>query len=106
MQLQFSGEKLFSTTKLARGKHSRYDEIARINGYQYRMIPFVVSFYGGIGAEVLPLLHRMAAQEYAPRELFLHAHHRLSVALQSSNVDITQLELRLQQRVHSEPAEA
>jgi len=89
-----STQKLFSTKNISRKKHSRYDEIARVNGY--RMIPFVVESYGGIGAEALTLLHTMAAhcKEYSPREFLLHAHHRISIALQSSNADIAQLAMQ------------
>ena len=60
------------------------------------MIPFVVESYGGLGSEALTLLHTMAAhcKEYSPREFLLHAHHRISVALQSSNADIAQLAMQ------------
>jgi len=86
-----STKQLYSTRRAAHGKHAKYDEIARVN--EYRMVPFAVETYGGIGAEATTLLHTMAAHstEYSPAEFLTHAHARLSVALQSSNADIAQL---------------
>ena len=85
---------LFSTRAVAAKKHSKYDEIARVN--EYRMVPFAVETYGGIGAEATTLLHTMAAhsKEYSPADFLLHAHKRLSIALQSSNADIAQLAMQ------------
>ena len=85
---------LFSTRAAAAMKHSKYDEIARVN--EYRMVPFAVETYGGIGAEATTLLHTMAAhsKEYSPADFLLHARKRLSVALQSSNADIAQLAMQ------------
>ena len=85
---------LYSTEKIARIKHSKYDEIARVN--DYRMIPFIVESYGGIGAEAMQLLHTLAAhcKEYTPADFLQHAHNRISIALQSSNADIAQLSMQ------------
>jgi len=85
---------LFATRTAAAMKHYKYDEIARVN--EYRMVPFAVETYGGIGAEATTLLYTMAAhcKEYSPREFLLHAHRRISVALQSSNADIAQLAMQ------------
>lgn len=75
-------------------KHKKYDEIARANGY--RMIPFALESYGGISSEASSLLQTMSAHsvEYSPADFLLHAHKRLSVALQSSNADIAQLAMQ------------
>jgi hypothetical protein len=85
---------LFSTRIPANGKHYKYDEIARVNGY--RMIPFALETYGGIGKEAAALLQTLSAHsvEYSPADFLLHAHKRLSVALQSSNADIAQLAMQ------------
>jgi hypothetical protein len=52
--------------------------------------------YGGIGAEASTLLQTMAALsvEYSPSDFLLHAHKRLSVALQSSNADTAQIAMQ------------
>jgi hypothetical protein len=85
---------LTATRAPASWKHSKYDEIARVNGY--RMVPFVVESYGGIGAEANTLLHTLAShsKELSPQAFLLHAHKRLSVALQSSNANVAQLAMQ------------
>jgi len=89
--LSVSTQPLFSTRRAAGRKHDKYDEIARVN--EYRMVPFAVETYGGIGSEATTLLYTMAAhsKEYSPAQFLTHAYARLSVALQSSNADIAQL---------------
>ena len=85
---------LFSTRAAASGKHSKYDEIAKVNGY--KMIPFCIETYGGIGKEGTQLLQTLAAhsKEYSPAAFLLHARKRLSVTLQSSNANIAQLAMQ------------
>jgi len=85
---------LFSTRAAASGKHVKYDEIARVN--EYSMVPFVMESYGGIGEEASKLLRTMSVHsvEYSPSDFLLHAHKRLSVALQSSNADVAQLAMQ------------
>lgn len=85
---------LHSTRAPASGKHSKYDEIAKINGY--KMIPFAIESYGGIGREGSDFLRTLAAhsREYTPAAFLLHARKRLSVTLQSSNANIAQLAMQ------------
>jgi hypothetical protein len=82
---------LFSTKKRAKAKHKKYAAIAEVNGY--RMIPFVIESYGGMGAEARTLLHALAkhSKEYSSKEFLLHARRRLSCALHSSNANIALL---------------
>jgi hypothetical protein len=88
---------LFATRTRSSGKHLKYDKIAEKNGY--RMVPFVMETYGGMGPEAQTLLHNIAAHstEYSPEDFLAHARKRLSVTLQSSNADIAQLAM---QRFH------
>jgi hypothetical protein len=88
---------LVSTKGAASNKHWKYDSIASTNSY--KMIPFVLETYGGLGTEATALLQQLSfsAHDYTPSEFLLHARRRLSVTLQSSNADVAQLAM---QRFH------
>ena len=71
--------------------HVKYADIAHANEYQ--MVACAMETYGGLGKEAVRLLHTLAAhsRQYTPQEFLRHAYDRLSVTLQSSNADISQM---------------
>ena len=83
---------LISTRKRVHEKHSKYDEIAELNGYE--PIAFVCETYGGFCREARQLLRTLAS--YAPpemggeKEFLTHAYRTLSVCLQRGNASLDQ----------------
>jgi hypothetical protein len=69
------------------------------------MIPFALETYGGLGAEAVRLLKRLAkaSKEYSPKQFMTHAYNRLSVTLQSSNANV-QLECMQQHLLREQQA--
>ena len=82
---------LHSTREKERRKQAKYADIAQANEYQ--MVAFALESYGGLGAEAVRLLHTLAAhsRQYTPLQFLRHAYDRLSVTLQASNGDISQM---------------
>ena len=54
----------------------------------WRLVPFVLESYGGLGSEANKSLLDMAEHDESPLEFILHARNLLSVALQSGNADV------------------
>ena len=81
---------LRSAVKRAVEKHSMYDELCEVNGY--RMVPFVLETYGGLGADATKLMSTMAKQstKFSEKEFAAHYYKRLSVTLQSANATIAE----------------
>lgn len=95
---------LVSTRGPASQKHYKYDAIAEANGY--RMVPFVMETYGGVGREGTTLLHVLAShcKRYSKEAFLSHARKRLSVTLQSANANLSQLAMQgflLREHSHS-----
>jgi len=67
-------------------KHATYDVECKLHGW--RLVPFVLESYGGLGSEANKLLLDMAEHDDSPLEFILHARNLLSVALQSGNADV------------------
>jgi hypothetical protein len=92
---------LHSTKRRASIKHTKYAEIAAINGYE--TVAFTVETYGGLAHESHQLLRTLAS--FAPPELggetgFLaHAYRMISTCLQRDNARIDQT---LTHRLHIE----
>ena len=89
---------LFSCRAPAAAKHSRYDAIAMLNGYQ--MIPFCMETYGGIAPEAMALLRTLAAHaedsnEFDPRSFLTHAVKCLNVGLQSGNAFVAEAGMQM-----------
>jgi hypothetical protein len=92
---------LYSCRKTADKKHSMYDEIAVLNGYE--MIPFVMESYGGIAPEAQSLLLTLAshATDMKERQWMTHAKRCISVALQAGNAFIAQAGMQQQLTSHT-----
>lgn len=82
---------LHSTVGREKAKQKKYADIAEANEYQ--MVAFACETYGGIGRQASDLLTKLAAhsKQYTPMEFLRHAYDRLSVTLQASNADISQM---------------
>ena len=84
---------LYSCRARATEKHTRYDAIAMLNGYQ--MIPFCLETYGGIASEAMTLLRTLASHahdssEFSQRTFLTHSIQCLSVGLQSGNAFVAE----------------
>jgi hypothetical protein len=92
---------LYSCRKTADKKHSMYDEIAVLNGYE--MIPFVLESYGGIAPEAQSLLRTLSshATDMKERQWMTHAMRCISVALQAGNAFIAQAGMQQQLTSHT-----
>jgi len=82
---------LLSTHVRSLQKHSKYDAIARLNGYEF--VAFVLESYGGMNDEASSLLHTLAshAPESEQTTFLQFAHQCIAVALQRSNAFISQV---------------
>jgi len=70
-------------------KHRKYDAIAAAN--HYKMLPFVLESYGGIGQEAARTLQFLAAAAAQPKSFLRHAQQSLSVCLQKGNAQVALL---------------
>jgi hypothetical protein len=70
-------------------KHDHYDEECKKHGW--KLIPFVLETYGGLGKEATKLLLDMAESADSALAFIQHARNVLSVALQCGNADISSL---------------
>jgi hypothetical protein len=80
---------LVCARQVAAAKHRKYDAIARTNGY--KMLPFVLESYGGVGTEATRTLQFLAAAASQPRAFMRHAQQALSVCLQRGNAQVALL---------------
>ena len=88
---------LVATRTREKQKHLKYNLICETN--EYKMIPFVLESYGGIGVEGHALLQSLSQHSHSmsPAAFLRHAHRTLSVCLQRGNATISLLG---QQRLH------
>jgi len=82
-------ETLVCARQVAAAKHRKYDAIAHAN--QYKMLPFVLESYGGVGAEASRTLQFLAAAAAQPKAFLRHAQQALSVCLQRGNAQVALL---------------
>ena len=82
---------LHSTIGKEQEKQIKYADIAKEN--EYRMIAFAMETYDGLGREAVQLLNLLAShsRQFTPQEFLRHAYDRLSVTLQASNADVSQM---------------
>jgi hypothetical protein len=80
---------LVCARQVAAAKHRKYDAIAAANGY--KMLPFVLECYGGVGTEATRTLRFLSAAAAQPRAFLRHAQQALSVCLQKGNAQVALL---------------
>jgi hypothetical protein len=81
---------LHAAAKRSVTKHRKYDELARVNSYQF--FAFCMETYGGLVPEGVQLLKKLAKQTtgFESKAALRHAQSRLSVTLQSANATIAE----------------
>ena len=64
-------------------RHSKYDELARINGFKF--VAFALESTGAFGEEAMEFINSISALTDDPSLFYVYCMRRLSIALQRGN---------------------